>query len=255
VDAVDLGDGTRLPVDHRYLASLLGSDPPETAQALAVLDRAFAFHNSRSDPSFSPADLEALSTILAGPEYLWPAEAGPNPLAEIWQRFLNWTARLIARLFSGAALGPVANTVLIAGIALLLGLVLRFAYVHSIRTMIREAEAVSGTQIPSGLTADAAFDRARSLSESGDLREAVRFLYLAALLALDERGRIRLDRAHTNRELLSDLSPWSELAARFKTVVEIFDRVWYGFQPISREEFGRYAEEVAALRKNDSYAH
>lgn len=247
ITSVVLPDGVHLPVDHRYLATLLTDDPPKTVLVLAILDRALDQLDAHPPQDYSSADLVALAAILSEPEYAWPEAAGPNPLAELWQRFLNWTARIFARLFAGTSLGSGASAALAGAIAILLFLVLRFVYVHSILSVIRETEAPADVRIPPGLTGDRAFARARRLSETGDLRGAVRYLYLAALLALESSGHIRLDRTHTNRELLADLSHRPELEHRFRAVSETFDRVWYGFQAISREEFASYAESVTEL--------
>lgn len=247
ITSVVLPDGTHLPVDHRYLAALLRADPPETERVRSILDRVFDTVAERPPQPASAADLDSLTAILSEPGYAWPEAAGPNPLVELWQRFLNWGARVFARLFAGASFAPAFNALIAGAIAVLLVLILRFVYIHSIRSVIREAQAGPETEVPPGLTADRALAQARSLSEAGDLREAVRYLYLAALLALEAGGHIRLDRTHTNRELLADLSPRPELARRFRSVSETFDRVWYGFQAITRDDFTRYAEAVAEL--------
>lgn len=249
ITSVVLPDGVHIPVDHRYPAALLTSDPPETDRVLAFLDLAVDLLNERPAQAADPAKLSALAAILSEPEYAWQESAGPNPLAELWQRFLNWAAQIFGRLFAGASLGPVLNAVLAGAISVFLALVLRFVYIHSIRSVIREAQTGPEAEIPPGLTADRAYAQARSSSEAGDLREAVRYLYLAALLALEAGGHIRLDRTHTNRELLADLSPRPELARRFRSVSETFDRVWYGFQTISREDYSSYAETVAELNR------
>jgi hypothetical protein len=249
ITGVALETGVVLPVDHRFLAGFLRSDPPQTERLLGILDQAFNQRNGSVSARFGEGELNALAAILSGPEYRWPEPAPPNPLVELWQRILNGFARLLARLVPGAGAGAVINTVLLIGIAVVLGLILRYIYVNSIRGVIREAEIDPATGVPPGLTAEAAIDRARRRAEAGDRREAVRYLYLAALLALEERGHIRLDRAHTNRELLADLSARPELASRFRTVIEVFDRVWYGFQPISQEEFARYTQSVTEIGK------
>jgi hypothetical protein len=248
VTAVKFPDGTRLPVDHRYLAGLLRADPLQTGLLLDMFDNAFTFKNSRGGIRFDESDLNALAIILSGPEYRWPEPAPPNPLTELWQRLLNGFVRLLARLAPGASAGAVINTVLLIGIAVTIGLILRYVYVHSVRSVIREAGIDPVTGIPPDLTADRAFEQARNYADAEDRREAVRYLYLAAILVLEARGHIRLDRAHTNRELLADLSPRPELAAGFRDVIETFDRVWYGFQPISREEFGKYSDAVTELQ-------
>jgi hypothetical protein len=78
---------------------------------------------------------------------------------------------------------------------------------------------------------------------------AVRYLYLSALLLLEERGLLRYDRSQTNREYLRGVVHRPDLAAILQEVVEVFDRVWYGFQPIDEAEVSHYTARVAELRR------
>lgn len=62
----------------------------------------------------------------------------------------------------------------------------------------------------------------------------MRYLYLAALLRLDERGQLRYNRALTNREYLDRVQDNPHLQAALPPIVETFDRVWYGYAPSIR---------------------
>ncbi len=75
----------------------------------------------------------------------------------------------------------------------------------------------------------------------------MRFLYLAALLRLDERDLLRYDRAMTNREYLEQTRDNPVLRARLAPVVDTFDRVWYGHVPLDATAFADYRAQVEAL--------
>lgn len=84
------------------------------------------------------------------------------------------------------------------------------------------------------------------LVAGGDLRGAVRALYLALLGRLHEQGVIVYDRHRTNREYLAGMRADAARAAAFAAVVELFDRKWYGRESTSREELAAF--EANALR-------
>ena len=97
------------------------------------------------------------------------------------------------------------------------------------------------------LTATAAMKRAQTFSASGDYRTAIRYLYLSALLALDERGVLRYDRTLTNREYIRTLEKRPLLARTFGSIVGVFDRVWYGKQPVDAETYAEYVAHIEDL--------
>jgi hypothetical protein len=77
----------------------------------------------------------------------------------------------------------------------------------------------------------------------------VRYLYLSALLWLDERDHLRYDRALTNREYLERVRNNPALRTRLAPVIETFDRVWYGHAALDAQAFAAYQEQIEALRK------
>ena len=98
------------------------------------------------------------------------------------------------------------------------------------------------------LTADSALRRAQEFSGGGDYRTAVRYLYLSTLLRLEERGLLRYDRSLTNREYLQRVAHDPDLSTVLRDVVDVFDRVWYGYQPLDAPAYQRYATAVEALK-------
>jgi hypothetical protein len=71
---------------------------------------------------------------------------------------------------------------------------------------------------------------ADELQAKGDFRGAVRALYLASLMRLDEANIIRFNRRETNWEHYSRLekSPMRPESLDFLSPTQHFDRVWYG---------------------------
>lgn len=112
----------------------------------------------------------------------------------------------------------------------------------------REVEAETEEEIDAP-TPSAAVDRARQLFAAGNYREAVRYLFLAALRVLDEREVLRFEQALTNRELLGRARSNIALATTLSPVVATFDRVWYGFEPLTAADYDLLVKQVERLKQ------
>ena len=66
---------------------------------------------------------------------------------------------------------------------------------------------------------------------------------------LDERGLLRYDRSRTNREYLRSVSSKSQLATPLRDVIDVFDRVWYGFESVDEQTYQSYLQHVDELRE------
>ena len=93
-----------------------------------------------------------------------------------------------------------------------------------------------------------ALEQAVALADDGDLRSAMRQLYLATLLLLDERGILSFDRTLTNREIVGALRPLPELAQALQPVVNAYDPVWYGRKPIDNLQFEDFRQRIEGAR-------
>jgi hypothetical protein len=95
----------------------------------------------------------------------------------------------------------------------------------------------------------AARTRATRYAESGDFRQAVRQLYLSALLTLEERGLVAADRSLTNREVLARVPKSHPVRPHLQPVVDTFDEVWYGMHEPDAASFASYGDSIDALSK------
>ncbi len=98
-------------------------------------------------------------------------------------------------------------------------------------------------------TPQAARTRATRFAESGDFRQAVRQLYLSALLTLEERGLVAADRSLTNREVLARVPKGHPVRPHLQPVVDTFDEVWYGMHEPDAASFASYGDSIDALSK------
>jgi hypothetical protein len=242
------GDAT-IAVDNGWLRDALKSaepDLPAIAERLGAIIDALA-----QPPSVAPADArERLQRMLDQPPFKQPDE----PQTPSWLReFFDWLGRVLENAFR--PLGPISPSggrtvawgIAIVGAALLIG-VLVYLLRGLRRGVVASAHADDG-DAEANLTAKTALDQAGGLARGGDYRTAVRYLYISALLWLDERDILRYDRALTNREYLERVRDNPALRERMAPIVETFDRVWYGHLPIDAESFAAYQRQVEALRQ------
>ncbi len=106
------------------------------------------------------------------------------------------------------------------------------------------AEERAGGTPPQRMRADAVH-----MARSGDYRAAVRTLYAALLLHWDEIGKLRFDRALTNREVLAQARQGDGGAARaamLEPLVDRFDRYWYGAARCGADDYAVFAALVDA---------
>jgi hypothetical protein len=86
---------------------------------------------------------------------------------------------------------------------------------------------------------------AGELTEKGELRLAMRALYLATLAHLADNEMITIESYKSNRDYERELKrrahEHTELITIFSTNLNFFERAWYGMDRIARSEFDRYS--------------
>ncbi len=244
LETATLPDGNIIELANRGWDSLLAEPPAVAAASL----REFA-QRLRDPLTALPLDSRAtLENVLARREF---QDAQPT----IWEllylqflRFMEWLADILG-------LGDVRDQDVralldcIIGTAgvIVVGAVLAFLIRMLRRNLAREDDVLPlGGNIPAHATE--AQSRAVDAATSGNFREAMRLLYIAALLHLDEVGLLRFDRTLTNREVLASVSHSTVLYTTLSPVVTQFDRVWYGYAPFGETDFEQMRHQIDALR-------
>jgi hypothetical protein len=197
---------------------------------------------------------ETAREILADPRYRDPGAAqGSSWLGRAMRSFWNWLRDLLDRLFgsleastpaggiSMQALEPVVWALLIGALAIATIVVLRKANWAA----LRRRRAVGGLldDDEPDRTADEWLLEADQLESEGRHREAVRCLYLACLVRLDDARVAAFVRSDTNWEHVRriEASRTRPTGLDFRSVTRHFDRVWYGYQD-------QNSEAVVAMR-------
>jgi hypothetical protein len=253
VTSVKLPDGKVVEIDPAYLTAELQKDPPQLEQLAGLLEALLRAHEDYPQNVFTLEDILPLREILKRPEFQWqapqsaPALQMPNWLARLLDRILEFFSRLFVRTGTAMYQGRVLWQ--IAGVILLI-VVLFFVFRSISRNLTREAQLAAGDRGNEELlTSTGALQRAETLSVQGDYRNAIRYLYLSSLLVLDEQGLLRYDRSRTNREYLRSVSSKPGLAKPLRDVIDVFDRVWYGFESVDEQTYQTYMARVDELRE------
>lgn len=248
VAAVEISDQNVVQIDTSYLVEELRNDPPDLQRLAKLLDVLLKAHEEYPQKVFTLQDIEPLKDILARPEFQWQETQSlqmPDWLDELLQRFFELMDRIGYGVRNVSYYGRVP---LIIAATLLFVLSLVYISRSLSRGLVREAQlAAEDGGGDETLTSKRAMQRAQTLSGQGDYRNAIRYLYLSSLLILDEQGLLHYDRSRTNREYLRSLSSKPELAHPLREVIDVFDRVWYGFESVDEQTYQSYVKQVDEL--------
>ncbi len=103
-------------------------------------------------------------------------------------------------------------------------------------------DAVDESSKDTVLTEQAALTQSEAAAASHNFRDALRFLYLSAVLHLQEKGILTYDKSLTNLEYLHTLQTHAELQDALRPAIQVFDDVWYGYKPCNADTIGNYRE-------------
>lgn len=199
----------------------------------------------------STARLAALRALLARPEF--------NRSQTLWDRFWRWLREWLARLLPdnnsaspttlNESLMTALGWVVLIGLGLVVIVLLSYWLQAFLSGMVRDSELRRRQQqgVETPLTAAEARAKASVLAQAGDFRQAVRHLYLSALLTLEDQRLLPVNRSLTNRELLAGAANRQELRSHLAPVVNVFDEVWYGIHEPDQDTFRGYEAEIDQL--------
>lgn len=254
ITAVQQPDGRLIPVNHTFLISQLQQENVNWSEIIGLLrvmlDERERWPEARyQDPTQSQADLNTILAELS----IKPVDDEELVAVEADLRAGQWLPNNQSRrVFTLPNIPLPSLFVILLGLAAAFILVLILLYAFRRLALDFAADHESRPQVEDAdenLTAQTALARAQTLSRQQDYRSAVRYLYLSTLLILEEKGVFRYNRSRTNREYLQSVADKPEVAPVLTDVVEVFDRVWYGYEPIDDEQYHQYQGRVEKLRQ------
>lgn len=201
-------------------------------------------------------DKEQLKQILNQSEYT-AYEVKEN--SSIWA----WLKPLFRKIRSWLPDFHVSDSVtdwLTVGVVVTLLGIAAFAIYWFLKQMIWQKRIRSDAYLPVGEISRSYrfyWQQAAELRGAGDLREGVRAVFLSLLFFMEAKRMIRVEKWKTNWEYAEELgSSASSLVPLFHDSSLLFERIWYGKEVVTEEQFISMYEQVArVIGREVGFAH
>ncbi|MGO9337090.1 MAG: DUF4129 domain-containing protein [Terracidiphilus sp.] len=225
--------------------------PPTTTQLLADAQERLAGDLAQAGAAPAPLpghdqERTVMKQVLAGSEYRGLEEIDPQ--ASTLEKVGNWLNNLLLGLMKASARAPWLGRLLVWGfiaavcVALVWGL-LQLERRWRIRLVPEDRSPTPGAA--SAIPWQLWLEDARRAAAAGLWREAIHFLYWAAISRLESRRLWPAYRARTPREYLALVAPDDPRQPSLATLTRSFERVWYGGRPAAESDY-QHAEQLAS---------
>jgi hypothetical protein len=215
--------------------------------ALAQADRTQT-GKSPTPTDAHPAERQTMQQILAGRDFR-NLEA-PSARDSILEKFGNWLNNLLSSVAEFSSRSAWIARLLIGGLilAICVGLVLGLLQLER-RWRIRLVPEDLGPAAGAASARDWQLwlEDARQAAAAGLWREAIHFVYWAAISRLESRRLWPADRARTPREYLALVAPEDPRKPSLATLTGSFERTWYGGRAAAESDYRRAEQLAAAL--------
>ncbi|MFN7927567.1 MAG: DUF4129 domain-containing protein [Blastocatellia bacterium] len=253
---------------HRAIETLDRTDNNKRASQIVDIANRLEALSRRLQESSAPdaaanATPERLQRILARAEYQ-PEEKKESAI-QSWLRKIQQRIRdLLAKLFlkNSAAPGVNSTSLQVLRWVIILALIASLAWAAILflrRFRLRQAKLheeseedtreILGEQFDVDITADDLLKTAGEMARKGEYRLAIRRAYLALLYELEQRGKLQLHRAKTNRDYLSELKKELYLYPPVSTLTSKYERVWYGHAAATMDDYVGFIDEYREVAK------
>jgi hypothetical protein len=214
------------------------------ASAAAQTGAAETVDAPESRPRESAADAHAreqIAEILARKEFREFAERDDHFLSDLIERLLTALAELGSEAERDTESTPVrlpalSPWVLMALAVIALCLIAVYAAAGRRTAAPPARRAAAPEQLPAASGPMSLIDEAALLAARGDMRGALRALYVATLLMLDRKQLIEYETWKTNGQYIRAM-PQGEARRLFAAFTRVFDRTWYGHEPASAHDY------------------
>lgn len=201
-------------------------------------------------------DKEQLKQILNQSEYT-AYEVKENSSFWAWLKPLFRKIRSLLPDFQVS--DSVTDWLTIGVVVTLLGIA-AFAIYWFLKQMIWQKRIRSDAYLPVGEISRSYrfyWQQAAELRGTGYLREGVRAVFLSLLFFMEAKRMIRVEKWKTNWEYAEELgSSASSLVPLFHDSSLLFERIWYGKEVVTEEQFTSMYEQVArVIGREEGFAH
>jgi len=224
--------------------------PPTTTQLLQDAQTRLAADLAQTEAAAAPMpdhaqERVAMKQVLAGNEYRNLAEETARN--SVLEKAGTWLNDLLVSAVHASARAPWLGRALVWGfiaavcVALVWGL-LQLERRWRIRLVPEDHGPAPGSA--SAIPWQLWLEDARRAAAAGLWREAIHFIYWAAISRLESKRLWPADRARTPREYLALVAPEDPRQPGLATLTGSFERVWYGGRPAAESDYQR-AEQIA----------
>jgi hypothetical protein len=184
-----------------------------------------------------------LEEVLSRPEF----SGADDP--DWLMRLLEWLRPFFDWLGSLWLAAPFLFWLLLIGCIVVLGLLLFYIGWSVRRAFFAERSLRAGERADArrAQLSQAYWEEARRRAEQGDYTEAIRFLFLSLVYRFDERGRVRIHEAYTNREYLSLFADRPAVYDKLRVFVDTLDHYWYGQRATDEPQYEQCLALYAGL--------
>ena len=231
--------------------------PPTTTELLKSAQARLAGDLAQADAAAAPGadhsqERAVMKQVLEGREYRDLEQTTPKDSA--LEKVGNWLNRLLESAVRFSASAPWLGRALVWGfiLAVCVGLVWGLLQLER-RWRVRLVPEDHGpaADAASAIPWQLWLEDARRAAASGLWREAIHFLYWAAISRLESKRLWPADRARTPREYMALVAPDDSRRLGLATLTGSFERVWYGGRAAAESDYQR-AEQIAQALIHDS---
>lgn len=192
-------------------------------------------------------DKEQLLQILKQDEY---TAYEVKKSASLW----SWLEPVFRKIRSWLPHFKVSDSVtdwLTVGVAILLLGIAAFAIYWFLKQIMWQKRVRSETFLPQGEVSRSYryyWQQASELKGVGDWREGVRSVFLSLLFYMEDASLIRVEKWKTNWEYAEELTGTaSSLVPLFQESSLLFERIWYGKEAVTEQQFTWLYEQIARV--------
>lgn len=204
-------------------------------------------------PSKSQFD-DTVHNILNSTEYTHLK----NPLKDFMDKakeslketLLNWFKKNFSNMDNAAVISDSLSTIfMIIGILVIATImVVIIVKVNKTFERKRRVKEILGEKIDDRTTPSSLRQKASSFGKAGDLRQAIRYDFIALLLLMHEKNLVYLDETKTNEEIFKYLRKNSfDRVDIFKRISDIFNFTWYGHKIYDEDSYKSWSNSIALL--------
>jgi hypothetical protein len=191
---------------------------------------------------------EELERILSEKEYQVYYKSNQNFLMDLLDRIQRWLESVLEKLFPNIEIQPQTPEWMSYGVAAIGITIIVILLILVARSFIREGrfkkQPVATTDELVSSTAQH-LQKGQQLADNGEYRFALRHVFLAYILYLDEKNLIEARAWKTNLEYHQELSERLQHTAEvFYSFSKVFEEVMYGKRPITKDDYEQYVKQV-----------